>query len=39
MEIFYKNNNLIIQNSSKKEVVFNIESNDVSIDSFSISAG
>ncbi|MFA5917243.1 MAG: hypothetical protein WC850_03355 [Candidatus Gracilibacteria bacterium] len=37
MEIFYKNNNLIIQNSSKKEVVFNIESNDVSIDSFSIS--
>jgi len=38
MEIFYKNNNLIILNSSKKEVVFNIESNDVSIDSFSISA-
>lgn len=37
MEIYYKNNNLIIQNASKKEVVFNIESKDVSIDSFSIS--
>lgn len=38
MEIFYKNNNLIIQNASKKEVVFNMETKDVSIDSFSISA-
>ncbi|NDK08422.1 hypothetical protein EOM39_04205 [Candidatus Gracilibacteria bacterium] len=37
MEIYYKKNNLIIQNSSKKEVVFNIENNDVSIDGFSIS--
>lgn len=37
MEIYYKKNNLIIQNSSKKEVVFNIENNDVSIDWFSIS--
>ncbi len=39
MEIFYKNNKLIIQNASKKEVVFNIETKDVSIDSFSISNG
>lgn len=37
MEIYYKNNNLIVQNASKKEVVFNLETKDVSIDSFSIS--
>jgi len=37
MENFYKNNKLIIQNTSKKEVIFDITSQDVSIDSFSIS--
>lgn len=38
MEIYYRKNNLIITNSSKKEVVFNMDSKDVSVDSFSISA-
>lgn len=38
MEIFYKKNQLIIQNTSKKEVVFDIDSKEVFIDSFSISA-
>ncbi|MDD3302680.1 MAG: hypothetical protein PHN31_03915 [Candidatus Gracilibacteria bacterium] len=37
MEIFYKNNKLIIQNTSKKEVIFDITSQDISIDLFSIS--
>ena len=39
MEIYYKNNKLIIQNASKKEVTFNLETKDVSIDWFSISNG
>lgn len=38
MEIYYKNNNLIVQNSSKKEVIFNIETKEAFIESFSISA-
>lgn len=37
MEIYYRKKNLIITNSSKKEVVFNLESKDVSVDGFSIS--
>lgn len=37
MEFFYKNNCLITQNSSKKEIVFNLETKEVTIDDFPVS--
>jgi len=38
MEIYYKKNDLIIQNSNKKNIVFDTLINDVSIDDFSVKA-
>nr|MDD3720388.1 hypothetical protein [Candidatus Gracilibacteria bacterium] len=37
MEFFYRNNNLVTQSSAKKEIIFNLETKDVSIDDFSVS--
>lgn len=38
MEIFYKNDDLIIQNSNKKNIILNTVNSDVKIENFSVSA-
>jgi hypothetical protein len=36
LDIFYKNNDLIIQNSNKKEIDFNIETKKVLLDGYDV---
>jgi hypothetical protein len=36
LDIFYKNNNLIIVDSNKKEIKFDYENNKVELDSYDV---
>lgn len=37
MEIFYENNNLVVSSDDNKKIIFSPESNEVSIDDYSVS--